>query len=118
MKFMPKKPDWTQYNDRNDNYYLTKSEFNDWWEREIKPIFENAIEVYGDTETLTWDEETSPIYDKRALLIKVESIKEQTSEDLVKKLIDLIERSENPIPSFKDISTRFKALEKKKKKKK
>lgn len=104
MKWMPLKPKFRsmceahrykslgfQPDDWSDG--LTKSDFNEWYDREIKPLFENAVEVTG---ALDGNNITQPFGQVRgshdihnALLIKIEPIKKETAEDLLREYVNL-----------------------------
>lgn len=44
-KIIPKKPIFNH--DNKGITYLTQSEFDSWWNKEIVPLFDNTIEVTG-----------------------------------------------------------------------
>lgn len=75
-KFMPPK---TIFLTNSDYEFITKFVFDAWYAKEIAPLFENAVEVYGfPAEIGHWREDGHTAdYSLRALLIKIEPIKEQ-----------------------------------------
>ena len=72
--------------------FITESEFNQWYDEHIKTLFENAVEVYAREwrdDGWTFCEKNGPIATHRALLIKIEPLKEETTaEDLLIELIN------------------------------
>lgn len=91
-KWMPPKPEhypWMGF---------TVSEFDVWYDKEIKPLFENAIEMVRETHKSSCTGENwyardkvalgRGAYDHKALLIKIEPIKEDTAESLLKEIVE------------------------------
>jgi hypothetical protein len=87
-KFMPPKPAFGNY---ENGIFIPVERFNDWYAKEITPLFENAVEVYGDgrIEQGLWSMQKGDCainQTHRALLINIKPIKEETAEDIVKEL--------------------------------
>lgn len=72
-------------------------QFEEWYDKEIKPLFENAIDVVKDSYSRTgdsWYERgkealvSGTTYDHRYLLIKIEPIREETAESILRAFIN------------------------------
>lgn len=68
---------------------ISEIEFNEWYNKEIAPLFENAEEVFSNQTWQGWyplggPDDTPTI---KALLIKIEPIKEDTAEDFLRDFI-------------------------------
>lgn len=90
-RFMPKKPVMRplagDFQYRENVNAVTEHDFNKWWQAEIVPLFENAVEVWLDSETATkWSEYHKSDY-KKGMLINIQPIKEQTAEDLLREFL-------------------------------
>lgn len=68
---------------------LSEKKFNDWYDREIKPLFEDAETVYPLYQN-QWTTIRETLHTQKALLIKIEPIKEETAEDILRDLIEQI----------------------------
>lgn len=68
-------------------------EFDEWYATEIAPLFENAVWVYGqkteEREMCGFDERPFDNDTHKALLIKIEPIKEESAEDILKEFISV-----------------------------
>lgn len=74
-KFMPPKP-------------TNADTFHTWFDREIKSLFENAVEVYSQDGS-DWIENVPTNWaTHKALLINIQPIKEDTAEDLLREIVN------------------------------
>lgn len=102
-RFMPKKPVMRplagDFQYRENVNAVTEHDFNKWWQAEIVPLFENAVEVYGlncngwssfsqyhnEPQTNTPEQQGKT---HRALLINIQPIKEETAEDMLREIVE------------------------------
>jgi len=87
MKFMPPKPDWMIRPQMDpDTMDHMAQQFERWYDREIKPLFDNA-------------EEAELENNQKALLIKIEPL---TAEDILRQWIkeEDLPGSKMPSPAF------------------
>lgn len=108
-KWMPPQP--IGWGLKTHHLWLHKEEFDVWFDKEIRPLFENAVEVYGtiggkpfyrhqfgDLHSMYPEGtfcHTECLNDSthKALLIKIEPIKkEESAEDLIAQLCAPLER--------------------------
>lgn len=116
-KWKPPKPNFHDYNTRTDTYSITKSDFNEWYDKEVKPLFENAVEMWGYSpfpykdhpsgnymEPMNWrspeiakkrvdDGDEMFLGNHKALLIKIEPIKQETAESLLREIANFHDQS-------------------------
>lgn len=92
MKWMPPKPHSRFWGPENN--WLHRDMFDKWYATEIKPLFENAVEVISFGEQNSWQKFSfMPDYAVYAsdgvtgLVVKIEPIKEETAEDILQQLI-------------------------------
>ncbi len=90
MKFLPPKP-LVPYG----MGYLTKERFDLWYAKEIAPLFENAVEVEC-SRTIgnhlgSWYASENGCAPKshKALLIKIQPLKEESAEDILRELVGI-----------------------------
>lgn len=102
-KFLPPKPEFTS-NKRSDGTteypWIFRWEFDVWYDREVVPLFENAVEVQGTkTSNMGWSmsEGNNGNPTHTALLINITSIKTETAEDLLKAQCEKLANSLNKI---------------------
>ena len=102
-KWMPPKPHFytrlisNQYRHPLPELVVTEQDFSYWYDREIAPLFENAVEVYGhkDRYDSGWHygldrkyaSELQLASTHKALLIKIEPLKEVSADDLLREAV-------------------------------
>lgn len=96
-KWMPKKPRYTFFKTIpqgcNDNLQIvTAGEFEQWWNSEIAPLFENAVEVYGSEDRkgysqFAWLQERHELDKHKALLVNIRPIVQDSAEDILRELV-------------------------------
>lgn len=99
-KFMPPKPDFAYYGLKES---LSEDSFNKWYDKEIKPLFENAVKVTGFINhdryrdryryhfAGEWHYNDEPTH--KAILINIKPIeKEDTAENILRELFDTVGR--------------------------
>jgi hypothetical protein len=122
-KWMPPKPDFDKmkygyssyfpaaigsyHREEQDIEILIKDTFDKWYDKEIRPLFENAITFYGyrdlnsDGHLIFHECGISRDPEFTALVMKIESIKEETAEDLLEESIDLFNKGQAGIYGIK-----------------
>lgn len=77
---------------------MTKKAFDSWYDKEIRPLFENAEKVVGYIpagapklgDAYCFGSFGGSSETHQALLIKIEPIKEESAEDLLRQLLDAV----------------------------
>lgn len=114
MKWMPPKPKFIKasYSILFPNHgiggsgdIILSGDFDSWYDREIKPLFENANEVVSHKNWGGWYEGCGPEENpsKRALLIKIEPITEENAESILQELHDCWEMTQK-LPSYQEFN--------------
>lgn len=102
MKWMPPTLKFKEHDEVHDWGTSIVSEvqliFNEYYEEEIRPLFENAVQVTGCKDDMDiWHYAKGIFRDDhdthKALLIKIEPLEEETAEDLLRQIIEA--RGEN-----------------------
>lgn len=101
-RFMPKKPEMPEWfkhgHDDPKSLAINIVEFDQWYDKEIRPLFENAVEVYRSRFSGGWSQNPERIKEgdtHKALIINIQPIKEETAEDLLREFVaqrEIIER--------------------------
>lgn len=87
-KFMPKKPVFINNNMLiNGVPCISKDVFDAWFDKEIAPLFQNAVEVYAPDDLNGWMRSCPSAYTHKAILINIQPIKQDTPESLLRELI-------------------------------
>lgn len=80
-------------------YDICQRSFDAWYDTHIRPLFENAVEIYLSTNGLVdgvdWSTDYSDKYTHKALIINIEPIKEETAEDLLRELVNAIAKRDS-----------------------
>lgn len=131
-KFLPPRPKaiYIDGQTRGD-MALQQQNLNEWYDKEIAPLFENAVEVYGefDATNEVWSDfsglrplkANEGVATHKALLVNIEPLKkEETAEDVLREMVDAFKTTtiipyQGEVPKFnKALDRARKYLEKKK----
>lgn len=100
-KFMPSKPKfdrlWGIHTSPGWSSGITEDHFDEWYDKDIKPLFDTAIEVKAsvDLDDVAGAHWYAPdknvirkeLYSHKALLICIEPIKRETAENILRELL-------------------------------
>lgn len=97
-KWMPPKPMLRRIDHTRGAYGfgIYSEDFNEWYDKEIKPLFENAEDVRLCDSVTRTAHLAEPIDAKhKALLIRIEAIKEESAEDILREILKVSEEIDN-----------------------
>lgn len=115
-KFLPPKPYFASFN--GPDLLIPKHEFEKWWDKEIVPLFENAVTAVGmfDHENKLFDfSDSFQDATHTASLVNIKPIKHETAEDLLRQIVNWVSGGIGcKITADSDVITKAKALLEKK----